>query len=314
VRTGFFSRSEKVLRAVDGVSIRVRRGETVGLVGESGCGKSSLSRAVLRLEDIAAGAIHFQPTDAEVPVDIARLPQSRLRPLRRQMQIVFQDPQASLNPRLRIGSILDESLRALEPLDAASRRERAREILAAVGLAPEAAGRFAHEFSGGQRQRIAIARALISKPSFVVLDEPVSALDVSVRAQILNLLVELQKARGLTYLFVSHDLSVVRYLCDDIGVMYLGKLVETGPAEAVFAKPLHPYTRQLLAALPVPDPRARRPSVTLQGDPPNPMDVPVGCAFYGRCDLATDQCRTVRPDLSDVGKGRRVSCHHATIG
>jgi oligopeptide/dipeptide ABC transporter ATP-binding protein len=311
LRGGVFRRTVGWLKAVDGVSLDIPAGSTFGLVGESGCGKSSLSRAVLRLQPVTSGRVLFQPAAADTAVEIAGMGEGPLRALRREMQIVFQDPQSALNPRLRIGTILSESLRALEQLTASERQARIADSLAAVGLPEDTASRFPHEFSGGQRQRIAIARALISRPNFIVLDEPVSALDVSVRAQILSLLLELQRSRGLTYLFVSHDLSVVRYVSDRIGVMYLGRMVECGPTERIFTAPLHPYTRQLLAAVPVPKPRARRKAELLQGDPPSPIDLPVGCAFQSRCSMATDLCREKAPLPRDAGGGQLVSCHHA---
>ena len=310
IRGGVFRRTVGWLKAVDDVSLEIPAASTFGLVGESGCGKSSLSRAVLRLQAITAGRVLFHAEADGEPVDIKDLGAGPLRRLRREIQIVFQDPQSALNPRLRIGTILSESLRALETLGAAERRERIASSLDAVGLPPDTASRFPHEFSGGQRQRIAIARALISRPNFIVLDEPVSALDVSIRAQILNLLLELQRRRGLTYLFVSHDLSVVRYVADRIGVMYLGRMAESGPTERIFATPLHPYTRQLLAAVPIAKPRARRPALTLQGDPPSPIDLPPGCAFQSRCPQANGLCREVVPSPRDVGGGQVVSCHH----
>jgi peptide/nickel transport system ATP-binding protein len=311
IRGGVFRRTVGWLKAVDDVSLEIPTARTFGLVGESGCGKSSLSRAVLRLQTISAGSVLFQSEDSVAPIEIGGLAAAPLRRLRREMQIVFQDPHSALNPRLRIGTILSESLRPLETLGAVDRRRRIASSLEAVGLPADTADRFPHEFSGGQRQRIAIARALISRPNFIVLDEPVSALDVSIRAQILNLLLELQQSRGLTYLFVSHDLSVVRYVADRIGVMYLGRMAESGPTERIFASPLHPYTRQLLAAVPVPRPRARRPAPTLQGDPPSPIDLPPGCAFQSRCPQASRLCREVAPLPRDAGDGQIVSCHHA---
>jgi peptide/nickel transport system ATP-binding protein len=310
IRGGVFRRTVGWLKAVDDVSLDIPTGSTFGLVGESGCGKSSLSRAVLRLQDITGGQVRFHPEGGAAAIEIGGMAAGPLRRLRREMQIVFQDPQSALNPRLRIGTIMSESLRALETLEPKERRRRIADSLDAVGLPADTADRFPHEFSGGQRQRIAIARALISRPNFIVLDEPVSALDVSIRAQILNLLLELQRSRGLTYLFVSHDLSVVRYVSDRIGVMYLGRMAESGPTERIFASPLHPYTRQLLAAVPVPKPRARRPALTLQGDPPSPIDLPPGCAFQSRCPMATGVCRETAPAPRDVGGGQVVSCHH----
>ncbi|MCM0018386.1 MAG: ATP-binding cassette domain-containing protein [Tagaea sp.] len=314
VRGGVFRRTVGCVEAVGGVSLQIQVGGTFGLVGESGCGKSSLSRAILCLQDAASGQILFAPEGSGAAVDIARMSEAELRPLRAQMQIVFQDPQSSLNPRLRIGTILAESLRALVPVSAQEIRARVDDSLAAVGLPADAGRRFAHEFSGGQRQRVAIARALISRPSFLVLDEPVSALDVSVRAQILNLLADLRASRGLTYLFVSHDLSVIRHMCDQVGVMYLGKLVEVGPVDRIFEAPAHPYTRSLLAAIPNPDPRAKRAPVALNGDPPSPIDLPKGCAYASRCPIASGLCHSLEPVLRDMDGAHRASCHHATLG
>ncbi|MBL8701729.1 MAG: ATP-binding cassette domain-containing protein [Alphaproteobacteria bacterium] len=308
LRGGVLRRVRGWVRAVDDAAFEIPAGTTFGLVGESGCGKSSLARAILRLQP-ASGRIRFLTAGGDT-VDIATLEPRGLRRMRREMQIVFQDSQSALNPRLSIGRILDESLRALVDLPAPERKARAASALEEVGLAADAGRRYAHEFSGGQRQRIAIARALISRPSFVVLDEPVSALDVSVRAQILNLLLALQRDRGLTYLFVSHDLSVVRYLCDRLAVMYLGRLVEAGPTSGIFARPLHPYTEQLLAAVPQPDPRRRRERPRLQGDPPSPLETPTGCPFHTRCPHADAACRERFPPARDAGGGHVVHCHH----
>jgi oligopeptide/dipeptide ABC transporter ATP-binding protein len=309
IRQGVLRRQVGAVRAVDGVDMEIARGETFGLVGESGCGKSTLARAVLRLQDATAGRIEFAPDGALA--DITRLSQGAMRPLRRRMQIVFQDPFSSLNPRLRIGTTLAENLRALEGLTGRPARARVAEALRDVGLPEDAARRYPHEFSGGQRQRIAIARALVTHPGFVVLDEPVSALDVSIRAQILNLLIGMQRERGLTYLFVSHDLSVVRYICERLAVMYLGRIVEQGTVEAVFSAPVHPYTKLLLDAVPVPVPRAARGRARLKGDPPSPSAVLVGCAFRGRCPVAGERCGREAPALRAIADGRLVACHYA---
>ena len=312
MRKGVFRRVAGWVKAVDDVSLEIPAGSTFGLVGESGCGKSSLALAVLRLQPLTAGRIFYRAIGgSDTVTELGALSERAMRRLRSEMQIVFQDTHSALNPRLRVGRILDESLRALEPIAAAERRERIVAALRDVGLPDAATGRFAHEFSGGQMQRIAIARALITRPHFVVLDEPVSALDVSVRAQILNLLIELQRERNLTYLFVSHDLSVIRYLCDQVAVMYLGRIVESGPTTRVFARPLHPYTEQLLAAVPLPKPRARRRHVLLQGDPPSPLNIPPGCPFNTRCYAATDECRTHMPEARATADGQIVRCHHA---
>lgn len=310
VRRGVFRRVVGAVKAVDGVDLAIRAGTTFGLVGESGCGKSSLSRAILRLQEPTAGRLVFHGESSGA--DLTALSPRALRALRRQFQIVFQDPYSALNPRLRILTILDEPLRAMEKLSCADRRRRIEETLALVGLPAESLQKYPHQFSGGQRQRIAIARALLSKPRLVVLDEPVSALDVSVRAQVLNLLADLQRRLGLTYLLVSHDLSVIRYVCDDVAVMYLGKIVESGPTSAVFANPRHPYTRLLLSAAPKPDPRRKRARILLQGDPPSPMNIPPGCAFHTRCGHATDRCKAETPTARAMAEhGHVAACHHA---
>ena len=312
IRTGVFQRVTGAVRAVDGVSLAIERGGTLGLVGESGCGKSTLARAILRLQPITAGAVALDLGEAVPdPQDITALPSRALRALRREMQIVFQDPYSALNPRLRVGAILNEPLRAMGLGSPGERRRRIAEVLDAVGLPATAVDRFPHEFSGGQRQRIGIARALAPRPRLVVLDEPVSALDVSVRAQVLNLLQELQRRYRLTYLFVSHDLSVVRHLCRQVAVMYLGRIVEQGPAAELFARPQHPYTEALLSALPVPVPGAARRRVVLRGDPPSPLAIPPGCAFHLRCRHATEICARDRPELEGTDRPWPVACHHA---
>jgi oligopeptide/dipeptide ABC transporter ATP-binding protein len=310
IRRGVLQRVVGHVRAVDGVSLSIAPGETLGLVGESGCGKSSLARALLLLHRPTQGEILFDAGQGPA-IALEQLPDSSLRLLRRHMQIVFQDPYSSLNPRLRIGRALTEPLRAMGLGDAAERQARARVVLDAVGMPADAIARFPHEFSGGQRQRIGIARALAPKPRLVVLDEPVSSLDVSVRAQVLNLLQALQAELGLTYLFVSHDLSVVRYICDRVAVMYLGRIVEEGPTEALFRAPLHPYTEALLSALPLPVAGMRRARVRLRGDPPSPISLPTGCAFHPRCRFAQDRCRTEAPVLRAEGEGRATACHFA---
>jgi len=312
VRKGLLRRVVGAVRAVDGVSLSIPTGATFGLVGESGCGKSSLARAILQLQKPSGGRILFRAEGQDdAATELTALSPRRLRALRREMQIVFQDPYSALNPRLRVKTILDEPLRAMETLSRAERHQRIVRSLEAVGLTEAALERFPHQFSGGQRQRIAIARALLSNPNFIVLDEPVSALDVSVRAQILNLLIQLQRQLGLTYLFVSHDLSVVKYLCDQVAIMYLGRIVESGPTAEIFANPLHPYTKLLLAAVPVPKPRRGRKAVKLQGDPPSPMNIPDGCPFHTRCPSATEECRKSVPKLRELGSAHVVACHHA---
>ena len=296
------------VKAVDGVSLTIRRGETLGLVGESGCGKSTVGRALLRLYEPTAGRIVVNGRD------ITTLPEKELRPLRRTMQMIFQDPYASLNPRHSVGRLIGEPMRVH---GVASRREvdgRVRELLERVGLPRDAVSRYPHEFSGGQRQRIGIARALALNPDFIVADEPVSALDVSIQAQIINLMESLQDEFELTYLFIAHDLAVVRHISDRIAVMYLGSIVELSPADELYTGPLHPYTISLLSAIPIPDPvveRARRP-LLLAGDLPSPANPPSGCRFHTRCPFVQPtRCRDERPELRTLSSGHSVACHWA---
>ena len=306
VRAGL-GRTRQVVKAVDGVSLEVRAGETLGLVGESGCGKSTLGRCLVRLTDLTSGRVEF---DGE---DITTLSRRALRPYRRGLQMVFQDPYASLNPRRRAAAIVEEPMRIHGLGDDATIRRTARELLEVVGFDSAFFERYPHEFSGGQRQRIGIARALALSPKILVADEPVSALDVSIQAQVLNLLEDLQEQFGLTYVFVAHDLGVVRHVSDRIGVMYLGELVELGDAEAVFTHPFHPYTQALLSAVPEIDDgtgTAQRERIVLAGDVPSPIDKPPGCPFAPRCGYATDVCRTTRPPLVTLAPGRDVACHH----
>jgi oligopeptide transport system ATP-binding protein len=304
-RGGFINRTVSNVRAVDGVSIGVRRGETFGLVGESGCGKTTFGRTVMRLTKPTRGTVMFDG------IDISTLKGSRLEPFRKKMQMVFQDPYASLDPRQSIRSAI------LEPLHihgmVSSRREgesTAKELIQKVGLNPDHLSRFPHEFSGGQRQRIAIAVALAVKPSFIVLDEPTSSLDVSVQAQVLGLLRSLQRDLGLTYLFISHNLAVIRQMCDRTAVMYLGRVVELAPTQRLFENPKHPYTKALLASVPLPDPSKRRQLASIQGDVPRPVAIPAGCRFRGRCSFATEKCVSLDPPFVEVEKDHWAECHY----
>jgi len=292
------------LKALDGVSFAIGAGRTLAVVGESGCGKSTLARQVTLIERPSAGRLLIDGHDA------ARARRAEIKALRRRVQIVFQDPFGSLNPRKKVGTIIEEPLAINTRLPRRERAARARAMMARVGLRPEHYGRYPHMFSGGQRQRIAVARALMLNPAMVVADEPVSALDVSIQAQVLNLLAELQREFGLAYLFISHDLSVVRYIAHDVMVMYLGRAVEQGPAEAIFAAPHHPYTRALLASTPHVDPRRRERRIPVTGELPSPLDPPPGCAFNTRCPFAVARCRVERPELRALA-GRRVACHLA---
>jgi oligopeptide/dipeptide ABC transporter ATP-binding protein len=290
------------VKAVDGVSFDVKRGTIVGLVGESGSGKTTVGRCILRLIEPSTGEVVFDD------VDLVMLSDREMRRYRRRLQIVFQDPYSSLNPRLRVEDIIGEAIDTHGLARGAGRQKRIAELLSRVGLDPEQARRYPHEFSGGQRQRIGIARALAVEPDFIVADEPVSALDVSVQAQVLNLLQDLQEAFGLTMLFIAHDLSVVEYLCDEVVVMYLGRVMERGPSRSVYATPRHPYSQALLSASPVPDPNARRRRVLLQGDIPSPINPPSGCVFRTRCPFAINACAEVIPPLATVGLDHEVAC------
>ena len=314
VRRGLLRRQVGAVRAVDGVSFDVRRGETLGLVGESGCGKSTTGLAMLRLLDLTAGSIVFQQRD------LALLDQKALRASRLHMQMVFQDPYSSLNPRMTVGSIIIEPLNVHKVGTPAERRDRTQELMKLVGLNPSFINRYPHEFSGGQRQRIGLARALATNPSFIVADEPISALDVSIQAQVVNLMADLRTELGLTYLMISHDLSMVRYISDRVAVMYLGRIVEIGDRDPVFDTPRHPYTRALLSAIPTPNPKLERTRkrIILQGDVPSPSNPPTGCHFHPRCEQATALCRETDPPLrnlsssvSPISAPHFVACHHA---
>jgi oligopeptide transport system ATP-binding protein len=293
------------IKAVDGISFDIQRGETLGLVGESGCGKSTTGRAILQLYRPTAGDVYFEGQD------LVKMKGEHLRRMRRRMQMIFQDPYASLNPRMTVGNIIGEPLEVHNILAPRERRERVQELLQIVGLAPYFVNRYPHEFSGGQRQRIGVARALAVQPDFIVCDEPISALDVSIQAQIINLLEDLQEKFKLTYLFIAHDLSVVRHIGTRVAVMYLGQLVELATREALYENPLHPYTKALLSAVPIPDPKIedKRKRIILEGDVPSPANPPSGCHFRTRCREATAECAEAKPTWRDVGDGHWVACY-----
>lgn len=299
-----FGRGEQLVRAVDGVSLDIQKGETLGLVGESGCGKTTLGRAVLRLTDPTSGKIVFRNQD------LAQLSKAEMRAERRKLQMIFQDPYASLNPRMTVGQIIGEPLDTFRLASGTAKRERVQQLLEMVGLSARFLRRYPHEFSGGQRQRIGIARALAVDPEFIVADEPISALDVSIQAQIMNLLSRLRQEKHLTYLFISHDLRAVRHVSDRIAVMYLGKVVELAPAKSVYATPLMPYTRALISAVPVPDPKieSTRRRIVLEGDVPSPINPPSGCRFHTRCPFAITACREIEPKLAEIKPGHFAAC------
>jgi oligopeptide/dipeptide ABC transporter ATP-binding protein len=303
MRRGVFGRASGAVRAVDGVSFTLGAGETLGLVGESGCGKSTLGKTVLRLIDPTSGTITWRGKRIE------QLDGHAMRPYRREMQAVFQDPYASLNPRMRAGDIVAEPMRNFTDADAGSVDGRVRSLFDKVGLRAEQMVKYPYEFSGGQRQRLGIARALALRPKLIVCDEPVSALDVSVQAQVVNLLTDLQQEFGLSYLFVAHDLAVVEHISHRVAVMYLGKIVEIGSTRALFGSPQHPYTEALLAAVPVPDPRMRRQRIILAGDVPSPINIPGGCRFHTRCPYVFDRCKVEEPVLKESSPGQMTACH-----
>ena len=300
IKTGFMKTTP--LKAVDGVSFSIKPGETLGLVGESGCGKTTVGRSLLRL---------YTPTSGDVFFDGEKVNEKSIGHMRRQMQMVFQDPYSSLDPRMTVGSIIEEGMIIHNMYDAKRRQERVAELLSIVGLNREHANRFPHEFSGGQRQRIGIARALAIEPEFIVCDEPISALDVSIQAQVINLLHDLQERMGLTYLFIAHDLNIVKYISDRIAVMYLGSMVELATSDELYANTLHPYSKALLSAVPIPDPKleAQKKRQIIEGDVPSPINKPKGCAFSSRCPLACDKCRQSAPTLKEAAPGHFVACH-----
>lgn len=305
IHAGLFRRHVGDVKAVDGISLDINDSETLGLVGESGCGKSTVGRASIRLYDLTEGTVEIDG------IDISNLDADRLRPIRPKMQMIFQDPQASLNPRMTVSGIISEPLIEHEAFSKAEINERVCELMDAVGLNRSFANRYPHEFSGGQRQRIGIARALALNPKFIVCDEPIAALDVSIQAQVVNLLEDLQESLGLTYLFISHDLSMVRHIADRVAVMYLGKIVELAPRQPLYTDPKHPYTQALLSAVPEPDPsiEADRKHIILTGDVPSPSNPPAGCNFCTRCPKVMDICREAEPPSIEVDEGRFVACH-----
>ncbi|MBI4228723.1 MAG: ATP-binding cassette domain-containing protein [Deltaproteobacteria bacterium] len=305
VRTGIFSSVSSFVRAVDGIDLQIYKGETLGLVGESGCGKTTLGKAIIKLIEPTEGYIFY---DGE---DITQYNAGKMRRLRRHLQIIFQDPYGSLNPRMKVESIVGEGILIHEIDIQTSMKEEIKRLIETVGLKKDALSRYPHEFSGGQRQRIAIARTLAVRPIFIVCDEPVSALDVSVQAQIINLLISLQEKFNLTYLFISHDLRIIRHISNRVAVMYLGKIVELARSDELYNNPLHPYTKVILSAVPLPDPKTKRKRIILSGDVPNPINPPTGCSFHPRCPIAIEKCKSEEPALRDAGGGHMVSCHLA---
>lgn len=303
IKSGIISRVSNYVKAVDGIDLSIPEGQTIGLVGESGCGKTTLGKTILKLLEPSDGEIIFENNN------ITNFSASQMRAFRREMQIVFQDPYGSLNPRMKVESIVSEGLAIHNIFSGNERKEFIRELMNTVGMREDSLSRYPHEFSGGQRQRIAIARALALKPKFIVCDEPISALDVSVQAQIINLFIELQEKFKLTYLFISHDLRVVRHISDKVAVMYLGKIVEISPSKELYKNPLHPYTQILISSVPIADPSRERQKAILKGDVPSPINPPSGCSFHPRCPIAEEKCKTVEPELRDVGGDHVVSCH-----
>jgi oligopeptide/dipeptide ABC transporter ATP-binding protein len=305
LRRWLLGKQTAMVKAVDGVRLVVKRGETLGLVGESGCGKTTLGRCILRLEEPTEGRVFFESQE------ITACDRETLRRLRCHMQIIFQDPYSSLNPRMTVGGIIGEPFEIHGMLSRRGRRERVKELMALVGLLPEHMNRHPHEFSGGQRQRISVARALALNPKLIIADEPVSALDVSIQAQILNLLVQLQKQLDLTYIFISHDLSVVRHVSDRVGVMYLGRVVELGGKDSLYSRPAHPYTRALMSAIPLANPLQEKKRIILKGDIPSPINPPSGCSFHPRCQDCQEVCTQAYPTPEQIGEGHWVACHLA---